>query len=472
VYFGTDPTASTLFASNLALGPSETTSQFQQVSLPTLQAGTTYYWKVVSKTAAMLSRTGAVWSFTTAGTPPPPPPPPPHATTIVLWSSGTPAGNLHGHWSMLSDASASGGAALWNPDAGQSKISPALANPSNYFERSFTAYRGVAYHLWVRMRAQSNSLGNDSVHVQFNQSVDSGGSATWRIGTASSAEIVLQNGPNDPSDSGWGWSENGWGSLGPHIYFGADGPQTLRVQQREDGAIVDEIVLSPGTYLTTAPGPRDNDATILTEDDGSGSQPPPPPPPPTDTVVVWAAHVAPGGITGTRWQSVSDATAAGGAGVWNPDMAQAKISPALSSPASFVELTFNAKAGTAYHLWVRMRAQNDSFSNDSVHVQFNDSVTISGAPTMQIGTTSSAECVLQNGPSGSADHGWGWSDNGWGALGVNVYFAADGQHRLRIQQREDGPTVDQIVLSPTTYLSSPPGPRQNDATILPENPGS
>jgi hypothetical protein len=153
-------------------------------------------------------------------------------------------------------------------------------------------------------------------------------------------------------------------------------------------------------------------------------------------------------------------------------MSQAKISPALSSPASFVELTFNAKAGTAYHLWVRMRAQNDSFSNDSVHVQFNDSVTISGAPTMQIGTTSSAECVLQNGPSGSADHGWGWSDNGWGALGVNVYFAADGQHRLRIQQREDGPTVDQIVLSPTTYLSSPPGPRQNDTTILPENLGS
>jgi hypothetical protein len=47
-----------------------------------------------------------------------------------------------------------------------------------------------------------------------------------------------------------------------------------------------------------------------------------------------------------------------------------------------------------------------------------------------------------------------------------VYFAATGQHTLRIQQREDGPTIDQIVLSPNTYLTTPPGPRQNDATIL------
>jgi hypothetical protein len=66
----------------------------------------------------------------------------------------------------------------------------------------------------------------------------------------------------------------------------------------------------------------------------------------------------------------------------------------------------------------------------------------------------------------------GWADNGWGSPGVNIYFAADGPHTLRIQQREDGPAVDQIVLSSSTYLNSPPGPRQNDATILPGNPGS
>ena len=31
----------------------------------------------------------------------------------------------------------------------------------------------------------------------------------------------------------------------------------------EDGAIVDQIVLSPSTYLTTAPGARRDDTTII-----------------------------------------------------------------------------------------------------------------------------------------------------------------------------------------------------------------
>jgi hypothetical protein len=83
-----------------------------------------------------------------------------------------------------------------------------------------------------------------------------------------------------------------------------------------------------------------------------------------------------------------------------------------------------------------------------------------------------AEVILQNGPNGTAEQGWGRSDNGWGALGTNIYFAAAGTHTLRIQQREDGPIVDQIVLSPSNYLSTPPGARQNDATILAANNGS
>lgn len=269
VYFGTDPTANTLFAANLALGPSATTSQFQSLTLPTLVAGTTYYWKVVSKTAALLTNTGPIWSFTTSGTPPPPPPPPSDATTIVIWASGATA---HGSWQTMADASAAGGSAQWNPNATTPKIVPALASPTNYFEATFPASSGTAYHLWVRMRAEGNNLGNDSVHVQFSDSVDAGAFATMRIGTSSSAEVVLQNGTSDGAVHNWGWADNGWNALGPHIYFAATGTHTLRIQQREDGAIIDQIVLSPDTYLTSPPGPRDDDTKILpaTEPTGSG----------------------------------------------------------------------------------------------------------------------------------------------------------------------------------------------------------
>src|SRR6185436_18496749 len=204
VYFGTSPNPP-LFAANLALGPSETPTGKQTFTLPTLAGGTTYFWKVVSRTAAGLTKTGDEWSFTTAGAPPPPPPPPAGATTLVLYASSTPAANLHGTWSKITDTGAAGGAALRNLNQGQSKISPALASPANYFEQTFTAYANTAYHLWVRLRADGNALGNDSVHVQFSGSIDSFGSPTWRIGTTGSAEVILQNGAADPAVTGYGW---------------------------------------------------------------------------------------------------------------------------------------------------------------------------------------------------------------------------------------------------------------------------
>ena len=47
------------------------------------------------------------------------------------------------------------------------------------------------------------------------------------------------------------------------IYFATSGTQTIRIQQREDGTIIDQIVLSPDTFFTTAPGARKGDTTIL-----------------------------------------------------------------------------------------------------------------------------------------------------------------------------------------------------------------
>ncbi|HEY2905719.1 MAG TPA: phospholipase D-like domain-containing protein [Vicinamibacterales bacterium] len=467
IYFGTSPTPP-LFAPNQNLGPDDPTkspAQYQSFALPTLTAGTTYYWQIVSKTMANQTKAGPIFSFTTAGTPPPPPP---GATTVVMWTANIPAASVHGNWTAISDTTAAGGTALENPDGGQAKIAPALASPSNYFEQTFNAVSGADYHLWVRMRAQNNSLSNDSVHVQFNDSVDSVGTAVMRIGSTSSAEVVLQNGPNGVADHGWGWGDNGWGSPGVNIRFAADGAHTVRIQQREDGAIVDQIVLSPDTYVTTPPGPRQNDATILPNTDGSGP-PPPPPPPPSNTIVLWLSQSS---TLHGNWQMLSDTTAAGNSAVWNPDAGAAKIAPALASPTNYIETTFAANSATAYHVWLRMRAQGDSLSNDSVHIQYSDSVNSSGTATAQIGTTSSTEYVLQNGPNGPADQSWGWTDNGWGALGANIFFATTGTHTLRIQQREDGAIVDQIVISPDTYLSASPGARQNDATILPSTGGS
>jgi regulation of enolase protein 1 (concanavalin A-like superfamily) len=263
VYFGTDANPP-LYAANLFLGPTDfdTPKTIQKLTLPTLQPGTTYYWRVVGRTMAGLTAKGPTWSFTTKGTPPPPPPPPPGATTQVIWAKDVQPSAVFGAWQFLTDPTAVGGIALWNKDAGKAKISPPLAAPANYFEATFTATAGVPYHLWIRMRAQSNSTSNGSVSAQFSDSSDAFGSPSYRIGSGSGAEVLLQDGTSGTL-SGWGWADNGYGVFGSDIYFATTGTHTIRIQQRNDGPIVDQIVVSPDTWVRNPPGTPKNDATFL-----------------------------------------------------------------------------------------------------------------------------------------------------------------------------------------------------------------
>jgi hypothetical protein len=71
--------------------------------------------------------------------------------------------------------------------------------------------------------------------------------------------------------------------------------------------------------------------------------------------------------------------------------------------------------------------------------------------------------------------GWGWQDTSAqsstpNVLGPAVYFATDGLQRIRVQVREDGLGIDQIVLSSVYYVTTPPGATKNDSTILTATP--
>ncbi|MEP6916494.1 MAG: Ig-like domain-containing protein, partial [Acidobacteriota bacterium] len=684
---------------------------------------------------------------------------PPAPTTIVLHAANVPAGNLFGNWIRSNDNTAADGIALWNIDNGIAKIAPAPVAPQHYVDITFNAQANTAYHLWIRMRAQNDYFGNDSIHVQFSDSVNAANAPIYRIGssgTDNSAQVVLQE-RDGGLISGWGWADQGWNGNGPEIYFASSGQHTLRIGQREDGTIVDQIVLSSDVYLTTPPGAQNHDNTILpatstpppgpgdttaptvaisaptggstvwatvtvsatsADDTGvvgvqfkldganlgaedttapysvswnanaAGDGPhtltaqardaagntavssavtvtvvPPPdtaaptvsvtspsggttvsgtktvtataadnvgvagvqfkldgadlgaedttapysvswnttttpngthtltaeardaagntklsagvtvtvsntvtPPPdttapsvaltapaasstvsgaktvtatasdnigvagvqfrldgvnlgaedtsapysvswntstasngahtltaeardaagnttlsapvtvtvsnstttPPATIVLRASDVLPQSIFG-NWVKITDNTAADGVAIWNPDNGIGKIVPAPVAPQHYVEITFTAQANTPYHLWVRMRAQNDYFGNDSIHVQFSDSVDAANAPIYRIGSTgteNSAQVVLQEVDAGLIS-GWGWADQGWNGLGPNIYFATSGPHTVRIQQREDGTIIDQIVLSSGPYLTAPPGPQNHDNTIVP-----
>jgi hypothetical protein len=454
-----------------------------------------------------------------------------------------------------------------------------------------------------------------------------------RIGSTSSAEFVLQDGSAGAPPAAWGWTDNGWGGPGNPIYFAgsASSTRTLRIQQREDGPEIDQIVLSPDTYFTASPGARLNDNTQLSEtgatpscsfslsstslsegaaagsdsvtvtaaagctwtattttswititDPGSGNgngtvsfsvaentgaartgtvsiagqtvtvtqQAAAPPPSCTVTLSALSASLPASGGSGTvnvsascawaassnaswiaasgsgtgdgvvsfsadansgaartgtitildktftvsedaatspadgtdvilhpsaattivgAWQVNADTSAAGGASLLNPNADAAKIGTAMAAPADYFEITFNAVAGTPYRVWLRGKATSNSWANDSVYVQFDNSVASDGVtPLYTIGTPNALFWSLED-CSGCGVAGWGWQDAGGfgaGIAGPQVYFRTSGQQRLRIQVREDGVALDQIVLSPQRYLTASPGQAKNDNTIV------
>lgn len=369
------------------------------------------------------------------------------------------ASRLMGDWQLVGDTTAAGGTRIWNPDRGAGKVASASANPYDYFELTFTAEAGRPYRLWIRGRADNDHWANDSVFVQFSGAVNASGGAAYRIGTSAAATFSVEE-CNGCGSSRWGWNDNGWNGLGPAIYFATTGPQTIRIQRREDGVSIDQIVLSASRYATTSPGLLQYDATLLaatvtttaaTTSSTSAAE-----------VIIPVASVA--SLRGD-WQVVSDTTAATGRRVTNPDRGAGKLTAAAAAPGDYFDVTFNAEAGRGYRLWIRGQAQNDTWTNDSVFVQFDRSLNAAGAAAYRIGTTGAATVSIEQG-NGQGVARWGWSDNGWDADGTLIYFDASGPQRLRVQRREDGVSIDQIVLSSQKYLATAPGAAKFDATIL------
>jgi hypothetical protein len=132
-----------------------------------------------------------------------------------------------------------------------------LASPNHYFELTFDALANVPYRVWIRARAKSDSKWNDSVWVQFSNAT------SYRIGSTSALLVNLER-CDGCGVAGWGWANSAyWLRQTTTVIFAQAGAQKVRIQTREDGIEIDQIVLSASTYLTTAPGAAIRDTTIV-----------------------------------------------------------------------------------------------------------------------------------------------------------------------------------------------------------------
>ena len=186
---------------------------------------------------------------------------------------------------------------------------------------------------------------------------------------------------------------------------------------------------------------------------------------PSKEIVMYASN----SFSEEGWRNVGDDTAAGGVRIHYPDAGAPKVNAPLAAPVHYRDIFFTPDPTQTYKLWVRLKADRNSYSNDSIWVQFTGAVDAAGTPAAPVGTTQGLAVNLEE-CSGCGLSGWGWEDDGWGGRNVNgmlLRFPEGGVQHVRIQVREDGVSVDQIVLSAEHYLTSRPGTAKDDTTLLP-----
>jgi hypothetical protein len=197
-----------------------------------------------------------------------------HATIADIVLVPADATDIHGRWSVIPEATASTGIILSNDDIGWSNPNSALAQPTDYVDFTFTAQSDTPYRVWLRLRATGNSKSSDSVYVQFSSAIApstpkgksnkvSDPAPRYRIGTTEGLVVTLQS-CNNCAIEGWGWTDGSYSLSQPTtLTFATSGSHILRVQPREDGVQIDQIVLSPERYLTSAPGSVSRDTTTV-----------------------------------------------------------------------------------------------------------------------------------------------------------------------------------------------------------------
>jgi PKD domain len=182
-------------------------------------------------------------------------------------------------------------------------------------------------------------------------------------------------------------------------------------------------------------------------------------------IVIYASDVLSSNVHGA-WTTAADSTSPNGIKLVSPNAGQSAITTPLVAPADYIDIPFDAVPGTPYTLWMRLQAQSNSKWNDSLYVQFSDAQS-GGGQVYPLDSTSALVVNLATSNSGKSLSGWGWQNGAyWLTQTATLTFAGTGTHTLRIQVREDGIQFDQIVLSPSTYLTAPPGPVSNDSTIV------
>jgi hypothetical protein len=395
-----------------------------------LSAGTTYYWKIVSRTNATVVNSAmvansSIGSFSTGGTTGGTPTP----------YGGTPAA-VPGIVEAERFDDGGEGVAYHDVDAGNSGGQfratdvdiEATSDTNGGFDVGW-----IAPGEWLNYTVNVAAAGSYQLDARV-AAAGQGGTFHVEVGGVNKTGSLTI-----PNTGGW----QAWTTVGTTVSLSA-GVQTLKLVWDSSGPTGIVGNLNFLKFASTTGGP-----------------------PPPSNVVIYASDIPSAAWHGS-WSSASDASSPNGVKMVTSDLGVSNASAPLAAPVDYVDVVFNASAATPYTLWLRLRALADSKFNDSLWVQFSDA-NVNGSPAYGTNSSSGLLVNLATDSTGSSLIGWGWQNGAyWLSQPVTVTFASSGSHTIRIQVREDGVEFDQIVLSPSTYLNAAPGTVSGDSTIVPK----
>jgi endonuclease/exonuclease/phosphatase family metal-dependent hydrolase len=324
------------------------------------------------------------------------------AQEIVLYSADV--NTISGNWARVDSATGAGVKKMASTDLGWSAVDAPLASPNDYFEATFNARARIGYRVWLRMKAAGNSKWNDAVWVQFSDSLNASGNAIYRIGTTSGLLVNLEQ-CSGCGMSNWGWSGGAWWlSQALAIEFASDGAKTIRIQTREDGVEIDQIVISQTTYMNGSPGASRDDTTILARSNPAVTTTPPSSPPPTGAKALPGIIQAEDFDNGLNQIAYWDSTAGNYGGQYRTTdvdvegCAEGGYNIGWITGGEWLNYTVNVASAGTYTLDFRVA----SHAGGTLHVEFNGqdktgSVTVPATGGWQSWTTVSRTVTLSSG---------------------------------------------------------------------------